>query len=52
LELHDAGDFGVGKFLQQVKSAGITDPPPPLDIPCVMEMAKKSGLEFLPPPGV
>jgi hypothetical protein len=27
------------------------DPQQPPDIPCVMEIAKKFGLEFLPPPG-
>jgi hypothetical protein len=27
------------------------DPQPPPDIPRGMEMAKKFGLEFLPPPG-
>jgi hypothetical protein len=27
------------------------DPKPPPDIPRVMEIAKKFGLEFLPPPG-
>jgi hypothetical protein len=31
--------------------ADCKDPQPPQDIPRVMEMAKKFGLEFLPLPG-
>jgi len=42
-------------MLRAMDGAGIMavckDPQPPLDIPRVMEIAEKFGLNFLPPPG-
>jgi hypothetical protein len=39
-------------FRQSGMVAVCRDPQPPPGIPRVMEMAKKSGLEFLPPPAL